>query len=229
MSTRKDFLIATSIATALTPAIALAAGPPQTAKTSAKIPPFVFDRTAFETLISRNAEHRHSYAAVNSDNGHVLDAMTNVLNAYEESLGEKPASVISAAVFYHGTSVGLGFNDRVWNELLIPAIPKMPKPVTADLPPLKVGDGNPWLHKPKSGNYDSSIETLATRGAIFLVCNNATTAFAYALARVLDQPATDVYTRLAGGLVANGMLVPAGVWAVHALQEAHFTYQQVTI
>jgi intracellular sulfur oxidation DsrE/DsrF family protein len=229
MSTRKGFLVGTSIAGALAPAIALAAGPPQTANTPAKIAPFVFDRAAFEKSISRDAEHRHSYAAVTCDNGRVLDAMANVLNAYETSLGEKPASVISAAVFYHGTSVGLGFNDRVWNELLIPAIPKMPKRVTADLPPLKVGDGNQWLHKPKNGAFDSSIETLASRGAIFLVCNNATTAFAYALAKVLGQPATDVYARLAGGLVPNAVLVPAGVWAVHALQEAHFTYQQVTI
>jgi hypothetical protein len=37
------------------------------------------------------------------------------------------------------------------------------------------------------------------------------------------------YAKLASNLVPHAMLVPAGVWAVHALQEARFTYEQVTL
>jgi hypothetical protein len=232
MTTRRQFLIASSAAAALTPAIALADATPAPKAPAAKaspIPKFVFDRARFDAMISKKAKHRHAYAAEGLDDGQVCYTMTNVLDAYDSMPGEKPASAISAAVLYHGSALGLGFNDKVWNELIIPSIPKMSKSMSAALGDVKKGDGNPWLHKPKGDDYDGSIETLVARGAAFFLCNNATTGFAHIVADALGLTPAGAYAKLAGGLVPNALLVPAGVWAIHALQEAHFTYQQVTL
>jgi intracellular sulfur oxidation DsrE/DsrF family protein len=231
MTSRKDFLIATSAIAALTPGAALAAAPtPAATATPAEPPRFAFDRAAFDTVVNRSAKHRHSFASRVIEDGLVLGTIKNVLDAYENSLDEKPASVTSAAVLYHGYSVLLAFNDGIWNELIIPAAKKMTStPALADVAKMSVGDGNPYLHKPKDGSYDDSIETLAGRGAYFMACNNAVDGMADAIARALKITPAAAYAQIVGGLVPNGLLVPAGVWAIHALQEAHFTYQQINL
>jgi intracellular sulfur oxidation DsrE/DsrF family protein len=38
-----------------------------------------------------------------------------------------------------------------------------------------------------------------------------------------------VYDRLTKALVPSASVVPAGVWAVHAIQERRFTYLQTTL
>ncbi|HEY5258724.1 MAG TPA: hypothetical protein VIJ12_10160 [Candidatus Baltobacteraceae bacterium] len=227
MTSRKQFLVASSVAAALAPAGALRAATP-TSPPVKPAPPsgFVFDRTRFEATVSRNVKHRHSFAAESLSDGLLLNAIANVLNAYEQSLGEKPASVTSAGVLYHGNAILFGFNDNVWNDVIIPAIAKMPR--LKELSSLKGGDGNPWLHS-KGDAYDASIESLAKRGAVLMVCNNATDGFASGLADALGTTHDAAYAKLAAGLIPNAILVPAGVWAIHALQEARFTYEQVTL
>lgn len=231
MTSRKDFLIATSAIAALTPSATFAAAPTLATTTApSEPPPFVFDRAAFDAVVNRSAKHRHSYASRLIEDGLVLGTIKNVLDAYENALGEKPASVTSAAVLYHGYSVLLAFNDNVWNELIIPAAKKMTStPALADVAKMSVGDGNPYLHKPKDGTYDDSLETLAGRGAYFMACNSAVDGMADAIARALKITPAAAYGKIVGGLVPNGLLVPAGVWAIHALQEARFTYQQVNL
>ena len=109
------------------------------------------------------------------------------------------------------------------------ALPRLAPSIRADIADLKAGDGNQWLHKPKFGDYDASIDTLGKRGAVFFLCNNATTGFAQSVATALGITPAAAYAKLTKNLVPHAMLVPAGVWAIHALQEAHFTYQQVTL
>ncbi|MDQ2992064.1 MAG: hypothetical protein M3R30_04495 [Candidatus Eremiobacteraeota bacterium] len=230
MTTRKDFLIATTAVAALAPAVASAApATPAGAAKNGDIPKFAFDRAGFDAITARVAQHRHSFASTKLEDGDVLNAMTNVMNAYEEALDEKPVSITAAAVLYHGSALALGFNDWVWNEMFVSALPKMPPSVKADIATLKKGDGNAWLHKPKTGDHDSSIETLVMRGGYFFMCNNATKGFAHVLAGALGITPAAAYTKLTTNLVPHAFLVPAGVWAIHALQEAQFTYQQATL
>lgn len=229
MSTRKDFIIASSLAASLAPSAALAAGPAaKPAQADAgTIAPFVFDRTAFDTATQRDARHRHSYASNGLGGALILEAMNNVLNAYEQALAQKPASVASAAVLYHGNAVLLGFNDRIWNEFFLPAVGKEARYKELDV--YGRDGGNPWLHATSGDFRDASIETLGTRGAVFFVCNNAMVGTAYGLAEVTGRNAVDIYALMTANLIPNASLVPAGVWAIHALQEAHFTYEQVTL
>ncbi|HEY8320857.1 MAG TPA: hypothetical protein VIG46_03580 [Candidatus Baltobacteraceae bacterium] len=228
MTTRKDFLIASTAAATLSPVAAKAASPASKSD-GGEIPAFVFDKAAFDAILARDVKHRFSFASEKLQGGQVCSSMTNVLDACDGALGEKPVSATSAAVLYHGTSLALGFNDRVWNEMFAKALPKLAAGIRADLGDLKPGDGNPWLHKPKVGDYDASIDTLGKRGAVFFLCNNATTGFARSLATAVRMTPAAAYAKLTANLVPTAMLVPAGVWAIHALQEARFTYQQVTL
>lgn len=222
MTTRKDFLVASTVAAALTP-IASSAAP----SASDAIGAFVFDKARFAAWTTQAVAHRHAFAATESSDGLAFSAMTNVLNAYQEGLGEATPSVTSAGVFYHGNAILMGFNDRVWNEMLLPLAAKWPR--LREFKQYAPGSGNPWLHKPKLGTHDASIDTLGKRGAVFFICNNATSGTAEGLATELHITPAAAYAKLTSNLVPRAMLVPAGVWAIHALQEARFTYEQVTL
>lgn len=228
MSTRKEFIFASSLAAATAPALALADSATKSAAPRAQgdLPPFVFDRAAFEAITVRPVKHRHSFASIEIDEGLIFDAMTNVLDAYEQSLGENPPSVTSAAVLYHGLAITMGFNDVAWNELFIPAAAKDPR-FKGKVP--QAGSGNPWLHRKTVGSRDASIDALTARGAAYLVCNHAASGTAYDLATALGRAPADVYATMTANLVPQAMLVPAGVWAIHALQEAHFTYEHISL
>ena len=81
---------------------------------------------------------------------------------------------------------------------------------------------------PLHPSADGSIEGLTKRGASFFVCNNALMGLATFLAtsspfgggRGVDAILADLQAHLAPGAI----LVPAGVAALNAAQEAKFTY-----
>jgi intracellular sulfur oxidation DsrE/DsrF family protein len=86
---------------------------------------------------------------------------------------------------------------------------------------------NPFLKSTKP--EEASVESLVKGGTIFFACNNATQGFAHLLASIAKSPPRAMYDRLVAGLVPGASLVPAGVWAVHALQDRHYTYLQTTL
>jgi hypothetical protein len=164
----------------------------------------------------------------------VLGAMRNTLNAYRD-IGISLTEVRPVAVLYHGLSVTLGFDDTIWNEYFIPIFAAKGKHISdeADKDFDSVYDakkrGNPCLHK-QGGREDTSIESLvADAGARFFVCNNATDGFARFVAKHLNKSAVDVYDNLVAHLGPNTTLVPAGVWAVHAIQERRYTVEQCSL
>ncbi|HTX59684.1 MAG TPA: hypothetical protein VMH02_08370 [Verrucomicrobiae bacterium] len=240
MPSRLDFLAAGAIA-ALAPATAAASpSPAQSASPKASpspepsFPPLHFDMAAFDAALETAAPHRHMFASLRLDGGQVLDTMRGVLSAYAQ-IGVAAKDVHPVAVLYHGEAITLGFDDTVWNDYLIPTHAKDPKTFDAfdkDFASVYTPGktkGNPELHKTNDKD-DSSIEGLvADAGARFFVCNEATKGFASYIARHLKKSPLDVYAAMASNLVPNAMLVPAGVWAVHAVQERRYTYQQVNL
>jgi hypothetical protein len=156
------------------------------------------------------------------------------LDAYQE-IGIPLTDVHTVAVFYHGVSVLLAFDDAMWKKYFIPLQPKDKSNLTnlekdfATVYQAGKTTGNPCLHKTGTKD-DSSIETLIRMvNARFFACNNATKGFAGYIARTLKLDPLAVYRDLASHLVPNAMLVPAGVWAVPAIQERLYTYQQSTL
>ncbi|MEO6836241.1 MAG: hypothetical protein ABI231_10115 [Candidatus Tumulicola sp.] len=234
MPTRSDFLATGSLAM-LTPGIAAAKtpSPPPKPAPEPSLPPLHFEVAAFDAALNTAAPHRHLFASTKIDGGVVLAAMRNTLNAYGD-IGVATRDVFPVAVLYHGGSVFLAFDDAVWNEYLIPLQPKgarnlddYAKDFDTVYDPKK--RGNPCLHK-TGGHEDTSIESLvADAGACFFVCNNAARGFAHYIATHLKKQPAEVYVQLAAHLVPNAMLVPAGVWAVHAIQERRYTLLQTSL
>jgi intracellular sulfur oxidation DsrE/DsrF family protein len=241
MTTRQGFLGAAGAlgavlaagerAAAATPAPAASPKPDP----SATLPPLQFDERAFSRLLNKDSRHRQCFGNTQIKDGEVLGSMSNSLNAYEFDLGEGPTSMRVIAVLYHSIGIAIGLDDNAWNELLIPAIPKLPamlrSDVTGGAPKLGPKSGNPFLHRVKGQTLrdDTSVEALVERGSNFFVCNNALSGFSYSIADWLGRPATEVYQQLLASIVPGAMAVPAGVMAINAAQEAKFTYIQATL
>lgn len=238
MTTRSEFLAA-GVAAAAIPNVAAASPTPQAspaaspaASAEPSLPPLHFDVPAFDAVLNVAAPHKHLFAAAKLNGGLILDNARSVLEAYR-SLGVSYKDVQPALVFYHFTTC-LGFNDVVWNEYFIPLQPKKgaaPVEFATDFASIYDGKarGNPCLHKTGKPD-DTSIEALvADSNGRFFVCNNATKYFAGFAAKHLKLNPPDVYAKMVANLVPNAMLVPAGVWGIHAVQERHYTYLQATL
>lgn len=236
MTTRSEFLSA-GVAAAAIPQVAAASPAPKSSAAPPSpsphpsFPPLHFDVSAFDTVLNVPATHKHLFASAKLNGGLILDAARNTVDAYRD-IGVSPKDVQPVLVFYHFSSV-LGFSDTIWNEYFIPLQPKGTQLGEAAKDFASVYDGktrgNPCLHNTgKSG--DTSIEGLiADANARFFVCNNATKYFAgYAASKLKLDPLV-VYANMASNLVPNAMLVPAGVWAICAVQERHYTYLQATL
>ena len=191
--------------------------------------PLKFDLGAFDLSLATTATHKHLFTSVKIDGGEVFGAMRGTLDAYV-GMGISLKDVKPAAVLYHGAAIALGFDDVAWNEFFLPLLAQnatddrtieVKKDFETVVDPKK--KGNPCLHK-TGGDYDTSIESLvADAGARIYMCNHATEGVASIVARKLGKNASDVYETMKTHLVPNAMLVPAGVWAVHAVQEKRYT------
>lgn len=190
---------------------------------------FQFDQARFADILGRPARHRQCCASTKAEWG-VLDAMLSTMYAYEVDLREGPGTVHEVAVLYHQAGIVLALDDGVWNDLLLPALPHLSSYVRDALNGLST-KGNPFLHR-RAGTPatdDPTIEALVSRGCHFFVCNNAMLGLSDSLATALHETSDRIHERLLDGLVPGAMAVPAGVMAINACQEAHFTYLQATL
>jgi hypothetical protein len=233
MTTRSEFLAGAVVSVAAPTTATPAPTSSPTAQPEPSFPPLHFDVAAFDAALATSAAHRHLFATTKLDGGLALAQIRGVADAYA-SLGVSSQDVHPVAVFYHGESITLGFDDVIWDDYFIPMRPKDKQHLneyakdfeTVYDPKVR---GNPCLHK-TGKKEDSSIEYLvANLQARFFVCNNAAKGFSQYIAEHLKLDPLVVYARMAAHLVPNGMLVPAGIWAVHAIQERHYTYLQATL
>ncbi len=227
MTTRKDFLVAGTLAAAI-PATGVADA---AAGAHPKVPKLDFDLEAFNALLDGAQSHKNLFTAVQIEGGEVLLAMRNTLGGYRD-VGVDWSDVLPVAVLYHGFAIFLAFDDLVWNRYVIPFSGKIKHGNgAAQIASVRNGDptGNPCLRE-QGGDGDISIRSLvADAGARFFVCNNAALGTASMVAKALGKPFDDVYNDFAHHLVPNALLVPAGVWAIHAIQEQRFTLLQTSL
>lgn len=223
MTTRKEFLVAGSLA-AVTPLPAAAQSP--SPKSSAT--PYVFDRERFNAILAKDAKHRQCFGATKIASGSVLEGMNNSIRAYEETLQEGPGALHAAAVLYHGRSIVMALNDAIWDEVVWPSKKIGVEDVGADIWHGK-HKGNPFYRSATSDPDDVSIRSLAKHGASFFVCNNALEGMSSLFAEAMKIEYNAAYQRLLAGIVPEAFVVPAGVMAINACQEAKFTYIQATL
>ncbi len=234
MNLSRKQLLAAGVGTVLLPTTLGCAIPPRTVRGLASTSTtFHFDEPRFNDVLGKPARHRQCCASTTTAGALVLDAMTSTMYAYEFDLGEGPGTVHEVGVLYHSRGAMLGLNDAMWNELLVPAMPRLSSYLRSDLEATgaKTGSGNPYLHRKKGTALedDTSIEALVSRGCHFFVCNNALLGLADGLATALHESSDALHARLLANLVPGAMAVPAGVMAINACQEAHFTYLQAAL
>jgi hypothetical protein len=177
-----------------------------------------FQLGVFDAALATPAKQKHLFACI-TEASVALTATRSTLNAYHV-LGVPAADVQPVVVFYHGVAVLSAFDDAMWGCYVVPT-----QSAPASDSKEKI-TGNPLMKK-KGGDWDSSIPALvASANVRFFVCNLATHGYAARFAKRLHLSAKDVYEDLANHLIPNAMLVPAGVWAIHAIQERQYTLLQ---
>jgi hypothetical protein len=197
MQTRSEFLAAGGSA--------LAAAIPSTIDTPAPLPSG-FALRAFDAALMVAARHKHLFTSI-TDSGDALGAVRSTINGYRD-VGIAVTDVHAAVVFYHGAAVLNAFDDGIWNRYVIPS-----KVLSTN-----AASGNPMR---------SEIQGLVTVANVSIfACNLATHGYASKIAKAMRLSADTVYADMAAHLSPNTMLAPAGVWAIHAIQERGYTLLQ---
>jgi intracellular sulfur oxidation DsrE/DsrF family protein len=214
MSTRKDFMAAGSLF-ALTPELARAATPAPKPKSEPPELTFDFDQTRFNDILSKTAKHKQCFGIMKLNDGGPLEGMNNSINAYVGFLKEGSGAIQTVGVLYHGASIGFAMNDAIWNEYLIPGLSQAPPVIRQDVGTIKRGHGNP---------FKDDVRELVSKGASFFVCHNAIAGFSELVAGALKADPGKVHAAIMAGILPGALVVPAGVMAINACQEAKFTY-----
>ena len=240
MTSRRDFISATALtigtASAALPlasaAQAPAGGPPASG----------FNEKAFYARLNAPYRHKQVFATARFAKGAVLAYMLNSLNAYQFGFKDGPGTLHAAGVLY-GTGVVLGFDDYAWREYGLGTFAALDnedeylKTPNAHNPH---SDGNPFTRATSSLNvadapndehgfyHDRSMEALRKRGASFFVCSNAVANVGRIVAKAHGKAAAAIKRDLAAHLAPGAILVPAGVAAINAAQEAKFSLFQAT-
>jgi hypothetical protein len=221
---------AATIAALASPALAGADTPPAPAA-PASAPgtfdtvPYTFDVAGFTAVLDRPFAHRQLVSATSyAQATDALAFMNNTLRAYADPIGFNagPQSVHVAAVFYHGASALLALDDSMYAKYPLAAIIASPADAA------KTGDVAPARSNPHAAAYRDLV---TKSGASFFICNNALSGLAGAIAKKVADPGAAVtrdqvvavHADLVAHFLPGTLLVPAGVAAINAAQEAHFT------
>lgn len=207
-----------------------AQSPPAAAEPSAVAGavPFPFDRVAFRAIIERPFPHRQVAAPASFQATTVaLSHFKNALAAYADPNGfaAGPKSLHCAAVLYAGYSYTAVLDDAMYAKYPIGLLDD------EQMRPNDLSARAYWtaLRRNPMAEFASP---LVAQGASFFVCNNALSSFAVELARrtapkgvaVTRQQVVAIHDELATHFLPGTMLVPAGVAALIAVQEAGFTF-----
>jgi hypothetical protein len=150
--------------------------------------------------------------------------MRNSIEAYLSPSGFNagPDGFHAAAVFYHGASVFLPLDDAMFAKYPLGQL-------IAEQSGAKPGDPPAGATNPAG---EGARALVAHHGASYFVCNNALSGQAGEIAKRIAAPGTAVtraqvvaiHDDLVAHFLPGTVLVPAGVAALNAAQEARFTF-----
>jgi intracellular sulfur oxidation DsrE/DsrF family protein len=192
-----------------------------------------FDSAAFAAAVDKPADVRQVWNVI-AFHPNVFSNIKNSLNGLEFGFGY-PASRLSLVVAPHGPSTSYNYSDYVWSKYKIGEAFKLVDakgaPVTTNSflkpakPPVKGGDPD----AEDSVYQDTSIETLQSRGVVFLTCHTAVEEQARALIKGGFAPSgmtpSEVANDILTHLIPGTHVVPSMVATVAVLQQKyHYSY-----
>jgi intracellular sulfur oxidation DsrE/DsrF family protein len=197
-----------------------------------------FDADAFNALVGKPADIRQLWEAV-AFHPATFNNVKNALNGLQFGFGYAPERI--AMVFApHGPSSAYVFTDYVWSKYRIGEAFKLQdakgNPVSSNvfLKPSKPMDRAVDPDLPTSFFQDTSIETLQSRGVIFLACHTAIEEQSRTLVNGGFAPAgmtaTDVANDILTHLIPGTHVVPSMVATIAVLQQRfHYSYITLTL
>ena len=233
-TTRRSFLSAAAATIAAAGAARATGGVALAASDGA-----VISYDAFIATARAPFKHKQLFTSPRANDGAIFAYIRNSLNGYQFGWAEGPGTLHAAAVL-NGLGVAQGVNDAMWSRYrLAEVLARAGDPVRTP----GADRGNPWLHPaaqyPRNDtdpsapyNQDASVETLLRRGATFYVCNNALRGLAMkvvAAGLAGGSDADAVHAEMRRNLIPGGLLVPAGVTTIDALQQEHFTLYDASV
>jgi intracellular sulfur oxidation DsrE/DsrF family protein len=223
---RGTFVAATALGLGAT--VRIAAAEPAPAASAAPKPaggavPFHFDRDAFAAILAKPYPHRQLITATTYAEGSLVPHyLNNSMHAYADPAGfaAGPDALHCVAVLY-GPAIAMVLDDAAWQKYPIGVLTSkdMEKPLSRTAPDL-----------PRKNPHIAEVADLVAHGVSFFVCNNAFSGLAAYLGKNADgtdatrEQVVAVHDDLASHFVAGASLVPAGVAAINAAQEARFTF-----
>lgn len=147
------------------------------------------------------------------DGGIALDHAAMILDQFHEVFNTTDDQVRVVLVMrQNGTA--MGFSDAIWARYPLGEDEKINDPATKQ--PVR------------SNPYRKELDRLAKRGAIFLVCANATGNIARSMARKLQRDPDPVIADFKANLVPGAILVPSGVFAMIRAQNAGCAFMRAS-
>jgi intracellular sulfur oxidation DsrE/DsrF family protein len=190
--------------------------------------PFSFDRAAFHALLEQPYPHRQiaapaSYAAATVAIAH----FKNAREAFSDPDGfaAGPDTLHCVAVLYMGSSMLMAFNDAMYAKYPLGAM------ADEETRPADRTYRDYWSRL-QQNPMGATLRPLLGAGVSLLACNNALVSLSIQIAKRIAPVGTDIarervveiHHDLAANFLPGTMLVPAGVGAMIAAQEALFTF-----
>ncbi len=196
-----------------------------------------FDAAGFARAVNKPADIRQVWEVV-SFHPAVFNNLKNALNGLHFGFGYA-SNRLSMAFASHGPSSAYTYSDYVWQKYRIGDAFGLKDGAGASIasniflrPSAKL-DKTAGPDDPRSVLQDTSIETLQSRGVVFLTCHTAVEEQARALVSggfaPVGMSASDVADDILTHLIAGTNVVPAMVGAIAVLQQQyHYTYITLT-
>jgi hypothetical protein len=158
--------------------------------------------------------------------GSALLYANNFLNASQTAYGLKDSDSAVVIVMRHFATV-FAYNDAIWTKYGATISQRINFDDPQTQQPATINVYNSASHGAALPSLGNTLETVLKRGVHLAVCQVATRLFSGGLAQASGGTAEAVYNEVAGNLVANSHMVPAGIVAINRAQERGFTFASV--
>ena len=180
---------------------------------------FAADEDAWLKTIS-GRKHKQVFDGANTNSGFPLVFATAYLNTMAATYKLAPTDVGAVVVARH-FAMPFALNDAMWAKYGVGKMIGVNDPVT------KAASTRNIFYKSKAGdilNLDASIDKLAARGVVFVVCNVALTVLSGMAAPNANVTPEAAYAEWKANLLPGFTIVPSGVFAIGRAQESGCTY-----
>ena len=168
-------------------------------------------------------KHKQLFDAPDPDGGTLLRHSRGYLDVWRDAYGV-PEKDINVVVTLYGRTMALGLQDGMWAKY------KLGEQLNIIDPTTNAPLARNWFAHPRpgdpvaDGSPESSIEALAKRGVVFLLCNNAVQRWSGRLEKAGLGTQADIYADLTSHALPEVTIVPNVLIAMTQAHERGFSY-----